>query len=181
MFALDRRTLLMLAIAAVLGVAAAVGARACSSRPPVHVLLIDAAPATAAPSAAQLAGAVAQPGVYPISSGERLDGLIAAAGGLAAGADASRLNLARHVTDGERIDIPYLAPGAATRAERVRINHASRDELLTLPGVTVSQAAIIASSVRKDGSLGSADDLVRRRLASQPQAAQLQPLVDWAP
>jgi len=182
----DLRTLLVMLVATGAGLCAALMVRSCSSRQPVHVLLLDSPPATPVSAEAQIAGAVVRPGVYPIAAGERLDGLIAAAGGLSANADSGRINLAQRVYDGQRIDVPALNAGAddrgtATDAARVRINHASREELLTLPGVTVSQAAAIQNSVRAHGSILSSDELVSRRLASPVQAQQLASLVDWAP
>lgn len=147
-------------------------------RPPLHILVV-ATPPPSADRAAQIAGAVRNPGVYPIGPGARLADLVDAAGGLAGDADAARLNLARRVADGERIDVPRL--GATPRAVRVAINRASAAELQTLPGVTVQQASIIRAAIRKDGPLSSAQALVDRRLASTEQAAALDPLVDWAP
>ncbi len=51
-------------------------------------------------------GAVKQPGVYRASTGSRVNAAIALAGGLASNADATRINLARRVVDGERVYVP---------------------------------------------------------------------------
>lgn len=85
------------------------------SRPKV----IQAAPsAAAAPPAVKKAaaskiyvyicGAVNKPGVYQISAGTRLNAAIALAGGLLPDADATHLNLAKKLTDGERAYIPKI-------------------------------------------------------------------------
>lgn len=147
-------------------------------RPALHILVVATPPAAAA-RVAQIAGAVRSPGVYPIDAGERLADLVDAAGGLAGDADAAKLNLARRVADGERIDVPRL--GAAPPAVRVAINRASSAELLTLPGITVQQASLIRASIKKDGPLPSSRALVDRRLTSSDEAAALDSLVDWAP
>ncbi|HZU76129.1 MAG TPA: SLBB domain-containing protein [Dehalococcoidia bacterium] len=145
---------------------------------PVQVILLDPVE-TPVSLQAQISGAVAHPGIYPIRRGGRVSDLIAAAGGLLPDADLQQLNEARHVSDGDAVFIPALATPSAA-APLVRINHASRDELLTLPGMTVQQAGFIVASVRSKGPLSSADDLVQRRLVSQTQAAQIAPLVDWS-
>lgn len=51
-------------------------------------------------------GAVRQPGVYRTGAGTRVNIAVSLAGGLAENADATRVNLARRVVDGERIYIP---------------------------------------------------------------------------
>jgi competence protein ComEA len=51
-------------------------------------------------------GAVKRPGVYRAGAGTRVNVAISLAGGLANNADATRVNLARRIVDGERIYIP---------------------------------------------------------------------------
>lgn len=53
-----------------------------------------------------MCGAVRQPGVYRVTTGSRVNTAISLAGGLAEGADAARINLARRVVDGERVYVP---------------------------------------------------------------------------
>lgn len=71
-------------------------------------------------------GAVNKPGVYRVGDGTRVNAAVALAGGLAADADVAPLNLAKKLTDGERIYIPKIgepvtglgasSPGALTGA-----------------------------------------------------------------
>ena len=53
-------------------------------------------------------GAVAQPGVYKLAQGDRVEDAIKAAGGLASHADQTRLNMAQRVRDEQRLDVPAL-------------------------------------------------------------------------
>jgi competence protein ComEA len=53
-------------------------------------------------------GAVNKPGVYRVGSGTRINAAVALAGGLTADADAAPINLAKKLTDGERIYIPRV-------------------------------------------------------------------------
>jgi len=59
------------------------------------------------------AGAVAQPGVYVLDPGARVDDLVQAAGGLAPDADAGRINLAAPLSDGARVYVPRLGEAGA--------------------------------------------------------------------
>lgn len=97
-----------------------------------------------------VAGAVLAPGLVEVAAGARVADAIAAAGGAAPDADAGRLNYARPVTDGERIDVPRVGDDTADGGEagsggatsggirpdgRVDLNLATAEELETLPGV----------------------------------------------
>ncbi|WP_434011009.1 SLBB domain-containing protein [Frondihabitans sucicola] len=55
-----------------------------------------------------LLGRVAHPGLYEVEAGSRAVDVVTAAGGFAAEADESALNLARPVTDGEQIVVPRV-------------------------------------------------------------------------
>ena len=73
-----------------------------------------AAPAISAPLRVYVAGAVQKPGVYTLNPGDRLADAVAAAGGIAATADLSPVNLALKVQDEGR----YLIPDIATRPKQ---------------------------------------------------------------
>ncbi len=62
----------------------------------------------ARPVVVHAAGAVARPGVYELPTGSRVVDLLEAAGGPAADADASRLNLAEPLADGGRLYVPRV-------------------------------------------------------------------------
>lgn len=73
-----------------------------------------AAAGDAAPLRVYVAGAVQKPGVYTLNPGDRLADAVAAAGGIAATADLSPVNLALKVQDEGR----YLIPDIATRPKQ---------------------------------------------------------------
>lgn len=62
--------------------------------------------------AVYITGAVAQPGVYRVPAGQRLDDLLARAGGPADNADLERINLAAYLSDAAHYRIPAVDDGA---------------------------------------------------------------------
>lgn len=168
----------------------------------------DAPVATTAPRAvdtsvprlvAHAAGAVVRPGVYELSSGARVDDLIAAAGGVTGDADADRLNLAAPLQDGARLyvprrgelDVPAVsgpdaAPGdgaggtnggSGSPSGPVDLNRAGQAELEALPGIGPSLAQAILDHRTRDGPFSSVDGLLDVRGIGPTRLEQLRPLV----
>ena len=120
-------------------------------------------------------GAVANPGVYSLDEGLRVCDAVEAAGGLAEDADASTINLARVLSDGEHIDLPTKAEveaalargpaggasGAAAATSLVNINTADASALETLSGVGSATAQAIISDREQNGPFSSIEDLMR--------------------
>ena len=141
-------------------------------------------------------GAVARPGVYHLRDGARVADAISAAGGYGARVDAERadreLNLAAVIHDGDQIHVPARGetnPGIAGVGEGtdggstgglVDLNHASAEELDTLPGVgPVTAAKIIAA--REEQSFTSVDDLATRKVVGPATLTKLRALVTVGP
>lgn len=55
-----------------------------------------------------VSGAVLEPGLYDVPADSRAEAAIAAAGGLTAAADSTRVNLARKLKDGNQVNVPAL-------------------------------------------------------------------------
>jgi competence protein ComEA len=86
-------------------------------------------------------GAVENPGLYRLPRGGRVFDAIAAAGGLSADADQSRLpDLAGRLSDGEQVKVAFAKTASGTVIVRVNLNQATVDELQTVPGFTVAFA-----------------------------------------
>ena len=105
-----------------------------------------------------ISGAIANPGVYPITPGMRLFEVIAIAGGFSSKADQSSVNLARTVTDGEQILI--AAGGAVSKSDGlVSLNRASSSELDKLPGIGPTLAARIIDWREANNGFQAIEDL----------------------
>lgn len=141
-----------------------------------------APPGDAAPQQVlvHVAGQVRSPGVVTLGVGARVLDAVEAAGGLTAEADTDRVNLARPVTDGERIwvprpgeEVPEMIEDPAPAADpgagpsggggeevRVDLNTADQAALEELPGVGPVTAAAIIQWRTDHGQFSSTDELL---------------------
>jgi competence protein ComEA len=118
--------------------------------PPPAGLLVD------------VSGAVARPGLYRLPRGDRVYDAIAAAGGLTATADRSRLpNLAGRLKDGEQVKVPFAKglPGG-TVIVRTSLNSATLEELAVVPGFTEALAQDVIDYRTNYGGFQSTRELV---------------------
>lgn len=116
----------------------------------------------------QITGAVVRPGVYSLSSSQRLVDLIKMCG-LKASADISQINLAQTLTDGSKIDVPYMvfsynsqpqAKGQQTKTiQKVNINTSDSAMLDSIPGVGPTTAQKIVEYRTQKGRFISIDQL----------------------
>lgn len=135
-------------------------------------------------------GQVRRPGVVTVAAGARVQDVVRAAGGLLASADLARINLARHVQDGEQIVVPRpgeevtTAPGpslttsdGASPASPVDLNAADATALDALPGVGPVLAARIVQYRQTNGPFRSIDQLDEVSGIGAKLMEQLRPLV----
>jgi competence protein ComEA len=118
--------------------------------PPAPGLLVD------------VVGAVAKPGLYRVPRGDRVYDAIAAAGGLTADADPTRLpNLAGRLKDGEQVKVPFAKiAGGGNVIVRTSLNSASVDELALLPGFNEAFAQEVIDYRTNFGGFQSTTELV---------------------
>jgi competence protein ComEA len=130
-------------------------------------------------------GAVHRPGLYRLRTGSRAADAVARAGGLSASADASGVNLAARVADGDEIDVPvageigtHRSNGYSSRRHgrshrsrtgssnapiapaSVDVNVADAQELAQVPGIGRSIAARIVELREREGAFASIDELL---------------------
>ena len=124
-------------------------------------------PITAATLMVDVAGGVVHPGVYSLPLNARVFEAIKAAGGLALSADASEVNQARVLRDGEQI---YIYPKAAMMQKNgksvkrngpIMINRASAKEFESLDGIGPVLAERIVSYRKTNGPFSAIEDLLK--------------------
>jgi competence protein ComEA len=155
---------------------------------------VPSTPTSAAPPdrlVVHVAGAVARPGVYELTTGARVHAAIDAAGGSLPDAATDALNLAAPVADGERVYVPVVGepvpppaapppPSAASSsmpAGPVDLNRATVDELDLLPGIGPATAQAIVDHRDTNGPFASVDDLEAVRGIGPAKLEAIRPLV----
>ncbi len=132
-----------------------------------------------------ICGYVQTPGIYELPVKSRIYDCLMAAGGFAQGADETALNLADYLQDGSQIYVPALAQtegentravvtasGAATTLDasgsrgelsqetnRININTATQQQLVTLPGIGEKRAKDIIAYRESYGPFESIEDI----------------------
>ncbi|MGO1838749.1 MAG: helix-hairpin-helix domain-containing protein [Candidatus Microbacterium stercoravium] len=128
----------------------------------------ETATAVASDAYVHVSGAVRAPGLYVVGADARVIDAVSAAGGLADDADASAINLARPVTDGEQLVVPVEgeAPpagpsaGSGSAPGLVSVNTADAAALEELPGIGPALAARIIDWRDTEGPFATVDDLL---------------------
>ena len=155
-----------------------------------------------------VSGAVRRPGVYELSSGDRLDDALAAAGGVVEGADLESVNLARKVRDegyyhvsrlGEtpRPEVvsatsgkeqalspdpdPSAGSGAEFQSPLVDLNSATTDQLDSLPGIGPVRAQAIVEFRERNGPFVSVEDIINVQGIADGTYEQIRGLVMAGP
>lgn len=135
-------------------------------------------PPTKVPIEVQVLGGVVRPGVYSLPEGSRVQDAVDAAGGLLADTDASSVNLAAKLEDGQQVQIPggqtsaslpsqgstspftVLATPVPTKpssADLININTATLAELESLPNIGPTTAQNIINYRIQHGPFATID------------------------
>lgn len=115
-------------------------------------------------------GEVLKPGVYEMSEGDRVVDVIDKAGGFTDEADETTVNLAQRIYDEMVIIVPKkneevnYSSGAnqnSSQSNKIRVNTASKEELMTLPGIGEQKALSIIEFREKNGFFQTKEDLLQ--------------------
>ena len=140
-------------------------------RPPADDTATDVPAAGGGPTeqadiVVDVAGDVAEPGIYTLPAGSRVADAIEAAGGSAPGADTNGLNRARVLTDGEQVLVgrpAALAPDGRPQGDaapgKVSLNAATPEQLESLPGIGPVLAGHIVEYRTAHGGFSTVDEL----------------------
>ncbi len=117
-------------------------------------------------------GYVHNPGVYQLREGSRVYEAVEIAGGFTDEADTEFLNLASVLQDGQQIHVysksesvtaqtTYYSSGTdASGNVLININTASKEQLMTLPGIGESRADSIIDYREENGGFSSIEDIM---------------------
>ncbi|GEL78342.1 helix-hairpin-helix domain-containing protein [Tenuibacillus multivorans] len=110
-------------------------------------------------------GEVIDPGVYEMTEGDRVIDAITLAGGFKGDADQNSVNLAQLLRDEMVIFVPKIGektiePSSLVDDGKVRINTATKDELVTIPGIGEQKATRIIEYREAHGPFSQNEDLL---------------------
>lgn len=113
-------------------------------------------------------GEVANPGVYELAAEARIGEAVEAAGGMTEEAASDWLNLAEHMTDGQKIEVPskeraeeLLEESAQEEKGLIDLNTASKEQLMTLRGIGESKAEDIVNYREQQGGFRTLEELMQ--------------------
>jgi competence protein ComEA len=114
-----------------------------------------------------ICGAVVTPGVYEVENGSRICDVLELAGGFSEDAGTDYLNLAETVSDGEKVYVPTageleveLLAEEEAASGKININTATKEQLVTLPGIGESKADSIISYRAEHGGFSSIEEIM---------------------
>lgn len=121
-----------------------------------------------------ICGAVKKPGVYTFEEEPHIVDVVKKAGGFTKKADQTSVNLAERVTDGTQLVISVKGKHKGTKEEpnsrsessdsgksdKVNINTASEQELMTLSGIGESKASEIVSYRKTNGAFHQIEEIM---------------------
>ncbi|MCI8599271.1 MAG: competence protein ComEA [Lachnospiraceae bacterium] len=112
-------------------------------------------------------GEVQNPGIYELPEEARIADALKAAGGMTEQAASTWLNLAEHMTDGQKILVPsteeaevLVETQTAQESGLVNLNTATMEQLMTLTGIGESKAKDILSYREAHGSFSKTEELM---------------------
>ena len=127
-----------------------------------------------------IAGAVQNPGVYPVEEDDRWIDAVEAAGGPTSDANLDAVNLSQRVHDEDQIFVSRLSGtnvAGVSQGPLININTAAAEQLESLPGIGAARTRSILASRTSDGPFATIDDLLSRDLIPESVFTEIAPLI----
>lgn len=109
-------------------------------------------------------GHVNQPGVYAVLADARICDALEQAGGVTSDAMPEKLPQAEHMVDGQTLYVPgegdELSVDVEDGDDRIDLNSADKEQLMTLPGIGESKADLILQYRKEHGAFKQIEDLM---------------------
>ncbi|MCR5742108.1 MAG: helix-hairpin-helix domain-containing protein [Lachnospiraceae bacterium] len=112
-------------------------------------------------------GAVVNPGVYELEDGSRVYQAIELAGGMTEDAASAAINLVEPIRDGQQIYVPTQKEvdegwtNDSASSTLININTATKEQLMTLPGIGETKALSIIAYREQNGDFISIEDIMK--------------------
>ncbi len=128
-------------------------------------------------------GAIVKPGVYELPVNSRVNDLINMAGDVTIEAITKNINLARYLQDGEKIYIykqgeEEIEIEGQTSSGKININSATKEQLMTLPGIGEATATKIMEYIKAHGKLKNIEDIKNISGIGESKFANIEDLID---
>lgn len=107
-----------------------------------------------------IGGQVVKPGVYEVKADSRVVDVLLLAGGFTAQAGTDEVNMAQRVEDGMKIIVPAIPAEDGTES-LVNLNTATKEQLMSLPGIGESKAQAILSYREKNGGFAGTEEVMQ--------------------
>ncbi len=108
-----------------------------------------------------IGGEVCYPGVYEVDKDSRIYDVLLLAGGFTEDAATDVVNMAEPVKDGMQVIVPSEVSVNQAEDSRVNINRATKEQLMSLPGIGQSKAESIIRYREKAGDFKSPEDIMQ--------------------
>lgn len=106
-----------------------------------------------------ITGEIANPGLYTLEKGERVEALVEKSGGVTGNADISKLNMAKVLKDGDHIKVSDKSQKSSAGTGKVNVNCKDVSQYCKISGITYETAENIVEYINENGDIKDIEEL----------------------